>query len=146
MSRSMRQPAVVVGVSGSRASAAALLWAAAEARQRSARLRVVRSWDLECTAAYAAVAGSLTADQQRGAACEGLAAEVRATFGEMVPDAVAAELKEGIAERTLVDLSADADLLVLGSGSPAAESAGPVIRACLSHAHCPVVVVRPADQ
>ena len=52
---------------------------------------------------------------------------MRATFGEMVPDAVAAELKEGVAERTLVDLSADADLLVLGSGSPAAEPAGPGI-------------------
>ncbi|MDQ2876841.1 MAG: universal stress protein [Actinomycetota bacterium] len=146
MSSSMRQSAVLVGVSGSRASAAALRWAAAEARRRSARLRVVRTWDREFTAAYAPAARSLTPDQQRGAACEGLAAEVRATFGEMVPDAVAAELKEGMAERTLVELSADADLLVLGSGSPADEPAGPVVRACLSHAHCPVVVVRPADQ
>jgi nucleotide-binding universal stress UspA family protein len=143
---STRQSAVVVGVSGSRASAAALRWAAAEARRRSVRLRVVRSWDLAFTAAYSAAAGSLTPDQQRGAASEGLAAAVRATFGAMVPDAVGAELREGHAERTLVDLSADAGLLVLGSGSPPAESAGPVIRACLSRAHCPVVVVRAADQ
>jgi nucleotide-binding universal stress UspA family protein len=146
MNRSTRQPAVVVGVSGSRASGAALEWAAAEARRRCARLRVVRSWDRDFHAAYAPAASSLTPDQQRGAACAGLAAAMWAAFGAMVPDAVAAELTEGTAERTLVDLSADADLLVLGSGSPAAESAGPVIRACLSHAHCPVVVVHPADQ
>ena len=64
----------------------------------------------------------------------------------MVPDEVATELTEGVAGRTLVNLSADADLLVLGSGSPAAESVGPAIRACLSHARCPVVLVRPAGQ
>jgi nucleotide-binding universal stress UspA family protein len=64
----------------------------------------------------------------------------------VVPGEVATELTEGGAGRTLVDVSADADLLVLGSGSPAAESVGPVIRACLSHAHCPVVIVRPGRQ
>jgi nucleotide-binding universal stress UspA family protein len=143
---STRQSAVVVGVSGSRASAAALRWAAAEARRRSAPLRVIRSWHRQFHADYAPAAGWLTPDQQRGAATAELAAEVRAAFGAVVPDEVAAELTEGSAGRTLVDLSADADLLVLGSGSPAAESVGPVIRACLSHAHCPVVVVRPAGR
>jgi nucleotide-binding universal stress UspA family protein len=143
---STRQSAVVVGVSGSRASAAALRWAAAEARRRSARLRIVRSWHRQFHAAYSPAAGWLTPDQQRGAATAELAAEVRAAFGAVVPDEVAAELTEGSAGRTLVDLSADADLLVLGSGSPAAESVGPVIRACLNHAHCPVVVVRPAGR
>jgi nucleotide-binding universal stress UspA family protein len=143
---STRQSAVMVGVCGSRASAAALQWAAAEARRRCARLRVVRTWDRQFHAAYSPAAGWLTPDQQRGAATAELTAEVRTAFGAAVPDEVAAELAEGSAGRTLVDLSADADLLVLGSGSPAAESVGPVIRACLSHAHCPVVVVRPAGQ
>ena len=143
---STRQSAVVVGVSGSRASGAALQWAAAEARRRSAPLRIVRSWDRQFHADYSPAAGWLTPDEQRGAATAELAAEVRAAFGAVVPDEVATELTEGVAGRTLVNLSADADLLVLGSGSPAAESVGPVIRACLSHAHCPVVLVRPADQ
>ena len=143
---STRQSAVVVGVSGSRASGAALQWAAAEARRRSAALRIVRSWDRQFHADYSPAAGWLTPDQQRGAATAELAAEVRAAFGAVVPDEVATELTEGVAGRTLVNLSADADLLVLGSGSPAAESVGPVIRACLSHAHCPVVLVRPAGQ
>jgi len=48
-------------------------------------------------------------------------------------------------ERALVDSSAAADLLVLGSesGLTAGRSAGPVIRACLSRAYCPVVVISP---
>ena len=64
------------------------------------------------------------------------------------------ELVEGAAERVLADASADADLLVLGSGSqsPVAQvdpqivdrPTGPVIRACLSHARCPVVIISPA--
>jgi Universal stress protein family len=43
-----------------------------------------------------------------------------------------------------VDASAGADLLVLGSASGrlAGRSAGPVIRTCLSRAHCPLVAVR----
>jgi len=50
-----------------------------------------------------------------------------------------------VAERVLVDLSAGADLLVLGSASGLTDgrSIGPVIRGCLSRAHCPVVVVGP---
>lgn len=48
---------VVVGVSGSSASAGALRWAADEARRRHAALRVVRSWHAEVHAPYAAAAG-----------------------------------------------------------------------------------------
>jgi nucleotide-binding universal stress UspA family protein len=147
---SVSQPAaagaVVVGVSGSRASAAALRWAADEARRRNARLHVVRSWDREFDAAYSPAADWLTPAQQCAAAGEGLAAAMRAAFGDVIPDGVATELAEGTAERTLVDLSADADLLVLGSATPAAGPVGPVIRACLSHARCPVVVVGSAER
>jgi nucleotide-binding universal stress UspA family protein len=139
-----RQPTIVVGVSGSRASVAALRWAADEAERRPAGLRVVRSWDPQYRAPYAALDGLLTADQQRAVARQDLAAALCATFGSPAPIGVAAELVKGVAERTLVDLSAGADLLVLGATSrPALSgcSAGPVIRACLSGAHCPVVVV-----
>ena len=139
-----RQPTIVVGVSGSRASAAALSWAAAEARRRRARLRVVRSWaPLHC-APYAPVEGREAAGQQRAIARRDLAAALRAAFGSAVPNGVAGELVEGAAERTLVDRSAGADLLVLGATSPPSlvgRSVGPVIQVCLSRAHCPVVVV-----
>jgi len=74
--------------------------------------------------------------------------------GGAASPAVSTELVEGAPERVLADASADADLLVLGSGSqsPVAHvdpqivdrPTGPVIRACLSHARCPVVIISPA--
>jgi nucleotide-binding universal stress UspA family protein len=140
---SVRRPVVVVGVSGSRASAAALRWAAGEARRRHARLRVVRTWDPEFGAPYAPAGLRPTAGEQRECAGASLAGLIRATFGHQVPAWVTAELAQGVAERVLVDRSAGADLLVLGSAappSPTARSIGPVIRACLSRAQCPVVV------
>ena len=139
----MSQPAVVVGVSGSRASVAALRWAVDEAQRRHALLRIVRCWDPVTRAPCAPAEGQLTRAQQREAASKSLAALMRAEFGTEAPAGVMAELAQGTAERTLVDRSAGADLLVLGSESPPAatgRSIGPVVRACLSRAACPVVV------
>jgi nucleotide-binding universal stress UspA family protein len=143
------RPAVIVGVSGSKASSRALLWAAQEARRRHARLRVVRTWDPEFDAVYASAGERLTPDQQREAASGSLAAAVLTAFGSQTPDGMVTELAEGIAERALADLSVGADLLVLGSAAlttPTGRSIGPVVRGCLSRAHCPVVVVCPEEQ
>src|SRR5262249_24156422 len=133
----------VVGVSGSRASGAALSWAAEEARLRGARLHVVRVWDpARHTAPYAAVGATPTGEEELASARDGLAAAIRAEFGPATPDGVTAEMAEGVAERVLVDRSADADLLVLGVSTPtwmAGRSAGPVVRACLARAWCSVV-------
>jgi len=139
----VRQPRIVVGVSGSRASAAALRWAADEAQRCNGQLRIVRIWEAECSAAYAPRRQREPEQQQARAASE-LAATVREAFGARPPDNVIVELAEGKAERALVERSAGADLLVLGSKSPpslAGHSIGAVIRTCLSRAHCPVVVV-----
>jgi nucleotide-binding universal stress UspA family protein len=141
-------PAVVVGVSGSAASADALRWAADEADRRHDMLRVVRSWSAEPRAFYAHPAGGpQAAALQHCQASEGLAATLRAVLGSRRRDNVSSEVVEGITERVLVDQSAGADLLVLGSasGMMAGRSIGPVIRGCLSRAHCPVVVVGPKD-
>lgn len=146
--RSVRRPVVVVGVSGSRASAAALRWAAAEARRRHARLRVVRTWDPEFDAPYAPAGQRPAPGEQRESAGASLTSQLRATFGRQTPAWVTAELARGVAERVLVDRSAGADLLVLGSAappSPTARAVGPVVRACLSRSQCPVVVCA-ADQ
>jgi len=139
-------PAVVVGVSGSAASASALRWAADEADRRHDTLRVVRSWSAEPHAFYAHPPSSpQEAALQHRQASEGLTTTLRAVLGSRRRDNVSSEVVEGMAERVLVDQSAGADLLVLGSatGLMAGRSIGPVIRGCLSRAHCPVVVVGP---
>ncbi len=145
---SVTEPVVVVGVSGSRASAAALRWAADEADRRQARLRVVRGWSPVFDAPYAPADIRPAPELQRQAAGEALSALLRRVFGSRLPQRVTAELAEGVAERLLVAASAEADLLVLGSAvqpCSRARSVGPVVRACLSRAQCPVVVVSPAQ-
>jgi nucleotide-binding universal stress UspA family protein len=138
-------PAIVTGVSGSLASTRALRWAADEASRRHGRLKVVLAWQTQPRAFYAPVVTpqELTARHQQ--AVDALAATVRAVLGTEVAARVTTEVIEGNPERALVDSSAGADLLVLGSASRrlAERSIGPVVRTCLSRAHCPVVVVGP---
>jgi nucleotide-binding universal stress UspA family protein len=58
--------------------------------------------------------------------------------------AVRTEIAEGLAARILLDRCAGADMLVLGTAADsqgASRSAGPVIRALLRRAPCPVVVI-----
>jgi nucleotide-binding universal stress UspA family protein len=144
----MRRPIIVVGVSGSRASAAALRWAADEALRRHGQLHVVLVWSPQHRAAYAPPLQPPDAQQQMLHARRMLAATVQAVLGVAPRDEVMIEIAEGTPERVLADRSAGADLLVLGSASAQAltgRSIGPVIRACLSHAHCPVVIVSIED-
>ena len=146
------QPAILVGVSGSGASLAALRWAAVEARRRDARLRVIQAW--EPRPAHAPYAAATDDDSSAGTAAGHLARLVRATIGSPADAGIDVEVVAGPPGRILVDASADAGLLVLGSGgqtpfTPAVDQQaerpiGPVIRACLSHAHCPVLVISPA--
>jgi nucleotide-binding universal stress UspA family protein len=143
MDNPVGSPVIVAGVSGSPASARALRWAADEARRRHGRLKVVLAWRIQQRAYYAPAPGQheVVARQQR--ARDGLAATVRAVLGPELAAEVTTEVTEGNPERALVDSSAGADLLVLGaaSGQPTGRSLGPVVRTCLSRAHCPVVVV-----
>ncbi|HXP18425.1 MAG TPA: universal stress protein [Streptosporangiaceae bacterium] len=154
MDRSGQQPVILVGVSGSGASLAALHWAAQEARRQGAALRVIEAWQSHPARAHYAAAGNIHVRVSEAMAVAHLAAEVRAVVGEPASVDMTVELAEGTAERILADASADASLLVLGAGSlpsyadhvdslPADRPVGPVIRACLSHARCPVVVIGP---
>lgn len=139
-----RQPHVVVGVSGSPASQAALAWAAGEAELRGATLHVVRAWEpARQTAPYATVGARPTGTEDEDAARDGLATAMLAAFGPVPPGGVTTELSAGAPERVIVARSADADLLVLGS-TPAAfgdDEPGSIVRACLKLVICPVVVI-----
>jgi nucleotide-binding universal stress UspA family protein len=138
-----RQQAIVVGVSASPASRAALSWAAEEARLRGAKLHVVRAWEPARPAPYAASGTLPTDEEQQVTARDSLVAVMQAEFGPVVPDRVTFELARGVPERVLVDRSAHAGLLVLGVTTPAwaGRSAGPVVRACVARARCPVVII-----
>ena len=132
-------PRIVAGVHGTAASDAALDWAAREARLRHAQLHLVLARDpaVSRRAPYAhpAVPASGDADTVRLAG-----AAVRAA--QMLPQGrVTTELADGLPARILADRAAGASLLVLGAAP--AGFLGPVARACLRHAPCPVVIVVP---
>ena len=147
----MTEPAeqrIVVGVKRSAASLAALRWAAAEARLRHATLHVVHAWEPAIRrASYAILGDSPAGGQERLRARDNLAAIMLAAFGADMPAGITAEITEGMAERVLADRSRDADLLVLGAAADAGTTgrpAGPVIRACMRSARCPLVIITAA--
>jgi nucleotide-binding universal stress UspA family protein len=144
---------IVVGVDGSDAAREALRWAAEEARLRSTSLVAVYAWSfippqpIGDPGMLAVPAGDLPGqlDAEREAA--------RATFDQAVADALGAEsgieierkLVEGDAYDVLVAESEAAELVVVGShGRSGIRAAllGSVSRHVVSHASCPVVVVK----
>jgi nucleotide-binding universal stress UspA family protein len=142
------QQRIVVGVKRSAASLAALRWAAAEARLRHAALHVVHAWEPAARrASYAILGDSPPGGQERLRARDNLAAIMLAAFGTDVPTGMTAEITEGMAERVLADRSREAGLLVLGAAADARTTgrpAGPVIRACMRSARCPLVIITAA--
>jgi nucleotide-binding universal stress UspA family protein len=139
-----RQQGIIVGVSGSAASRAALGWAAGEARLRGAALDVVHVWDPVPYRAPYAPPSRQTREQQHRAAHSRLADALRGAFGPATPGWVTAELAEGVPERVLVQRSRGTGLLVIGATAPADpldSPAGPVARACIAHSHCPLVII-----
>jgi nucleotide-binding universal stress UspA family protein len=136
---------VVAGVDGSAESVAALMWACREAVLRDADVHAVLAVEAACHrhASYAA---------PRHAETQGSWGAARDVLRRAVSDAsarypginVRAEVAEGLAARVLLDRSADADMLVLGRtyhDPDHQRGSGPVIRACLRSAACPVVVI-----
>jgi nucleotide-binding universal stress UspA family protein len=77
---------------------------------------------------------------------------LREAIEEVRRDQPAAEVEplvaDGPAAQVLVDMSADADMLVVGSrgrGGFAGLLLGSVSQQCVHHAHCPVTVIREPD-
>jgi nucleotide-binding universal stress UspA family protein len=130
---------ILVGVSGSPASRAALRWAADEASSRECRLRILLIWQPEQCASYAQQADRRDRNERRAQARCDLTETVWAVLGPGPWRDTTIEAVEGRIEQVLVAASEDADLLVLGSGH--ATVIGPAVRTCLTEARCPVVVV-----
>lgn len=169
---------IVVGVDASRGARTALAWAAAEAGLRQAVLQVVHAYHARELAGplYFPSQHALPASTV-GAAAQPPQQELTATLhdraefeqayrsqAEQLLDALLGELGEPLRgvevqhlvvedrrpAEALVELSVDADLLVIGSrgrGGFTSLLLGSVSHAVVLHARCPVVVVpSPDDQ
>jgi nucleotide-binding universal stress UspA family protein len=143
---------IMVGFDGSPASVGALRWAAAEARLRRMRLHVVHVRDRKAVVpAHYALPGA----RHHAADCAGQESALRALIDDVLgPDArpaVELEFADGLPARVLLDRTACAAMLVLGSTRSSGLDAGPVdqpraplgpvARECLRAALCPVVIV-----
>jgi len=139
MSTVRRSPGrIVVAVSRSTASRAAVLWAAQEAYVRQGVLLVTH---LDLTTAHA------PEPDHAAAACRRLLMEFASLASDAEPGiAVGTVLLTGGISDELIRLSRAADLLVVGidqeSHGPGPDGLGPIGDRVLHEAHCPVVLVR----
>jgi nucleotide-binding universal stress UspA family protein len=136
---------IVVGVDGSDESHRALEWAIAEASRWGASLLVVHAWRFGVSPTDPNAA---EATREIGRAAQHVVDHEVAYVRESGVE-VEGVLVFASPARALVDRSADADLLVVGSrgrGGVAATLLGSVSTACVRHARCPVVVVPATDR
>lgn len=134
---------LVVGVDGSDGSAAALTWALAEARLRSAELDLLVAWQYPVLTTLPAYGSMPTVEQMEATAQETVERSLALAGGA---DGVVVHVlvAEGPAGPGLVAAAAGADLLVVGSrghGAFAGMLLGSVSQYAVVHAPCPVVVV-----
>jgi nucleotide-binding universal stress UspA family protein len=137
---------IVVGVDGSVESAAALRWACREASLRNAEVHAVHVREANChsIASYAVPAAGRQESSEGDVDLAGLWQSVVPEQKRNPGIEIRTEVVDGLAARELLDRCAEADMLVLGTASNphgVPRSAGPVIRACLRRALCPVVVI-----
>ena len=149
--------AIVVGIDGSANARRALAVAAAEARARGARLRVITTWMVPLFEGMPMpIVGGFPVDY--GRPYEEICAAVESSSRELVEREVAEVLGadpgieieplalEGAPATVLIDASREADLLVVGSrgrGGFKGLLLGSVSQQCVHHAACPVLVVPP---
>lgn len=134
---------VVVGVDGSEPSRRALLWAAGEARRRTATLEIVHCWHPRFALPLGPAFPATERAALEEAAQEVIAGALRAVDG-CAPHAEPI-LADAPTVPTLVGASAGADLIVVGTrghGGFPGLLLGSVSTQVLHHAHCPAVIVR----
>lgn len=140
---------IVVGVDGSPQARAALEWAAAEARLRGAKLRVVHAWHLPAatygSGGFVPPVGMEWEDDLQAAARTGLDKAVDDASELLAGIDVERQLGEGPAAAVLTQAAEGADMLVVGSrglGGFKELLLGSVGHQTAQHASCPVVIVR----
>jgi nucleotide-binding universal stress UspA family protein len=138
---------IVVGVDGSPASRTALEWAGDEAVKHGSDLVVFTAW-LPIAPPLAGTSSTLPTHgviHPGESAKEQLMETIRDVLGEDPPVLVQPQVKEGNAAKLLIDLSEDADLIVVGARGHDGFTGmllGSVSQHVAAHAKCTVVVVR----
>ena len=135
---------IVVGVDGSDQSVCALLWAAQEAERRRSPLYVLTAYTVPVFAASSMDAGYATVDDSviregARAVLDEAVAHLSGRGLEVIP-----RIETGDAAGVLLDLSAEADLVVVGSrgrGGFVGRLLGSVSSALPAHAKSPTVIV-----
>ncbi len=144
-------PGITVGIDGSDNAHHALIWAMNEAVQRDVPLTVLTVhptiqgyWSRQPVT----IAGDAQRVEEARQAAEEAVAQVTKEIGADKHPQVTVRAINGFAAQALIDASADADLVVVGTrggGGFARLSLGSVSSQVIHHAQCPVVVV-PRDR
>jgi len=137
---------IVVGVDGSPDSKIALSWAAAEAADHGADLVVLNVWEhtLPPPAGSVSVSEHYVPDRSQRTA-DDLLEVIKEVLGENPPVLIQPQIKQGNPAKMLIEQSADADLLVVGTrghGGFRGLVLGSVSQHVAAYAKCPVAVVR----
>jgi nucleotide-binding universal stress UspA family protein len=148
---------IIVGVDGSAASRYALQWATEEAHRRGGSLEIVYVWHRP-VANFIPMYGPSPREELEAAAFERAEATARQTAADILAaqglgqsDHVPVEMivAEGRPVPILLETAKGADLLVVGArglGGFAEMLLGSVSQHVVSHAPCPVAVVRPTEK
>jgi nucleotide-binding universal stress UspA family protein len=139
-----RWKTIVVGVDGSPNSRTALSWAAAEAADHGSDLVVLNVWEHAVPLPAGSVSVPEVSDPGRSTA-DDLLKVIKEELGEDPAVLVQPRVVEGRAAKVLIEQSAGADLLVVGTrghGGFAGLVLGSVSQHVAAYAKCPVTVVR----
>lgn len=137
---------VIVGVDGSEPSKHALRWAQFIAHAAGSTLEAVAAWQTFGAPGWMGAAWTIMPTDWNPAqdANEMLTATIGEVFGEHPPAGLRLTVREGNAAQVLLQTSAGARMLVVGSRGHGGFSGlllGSVSAACTHHATCPVLVV-----
>lgn len=138
---------IVVGVDGSQSSKSALRWAARLLPLFDGEIQAVIAWEYPTSYGWGA---ALPSDWRPDLdAAKALEAAVDEVFGPERPPSLTCVVQEGRANYVLLEASAGADLLIVGSrghGGFAGLLLGSVSAACTEHAKCAVLVAHADPQ
>jgi nucleotide-binding universal stress UspA family protein len=135
---------ISVGVDGSPSSQQALRWAARQAELTGDELHAVIAWSVPEIYAWAPMNDEI---DWAANAQEALEQTISGALDPAVAERVQRHVIQGYPARVLLEAAADADLLVVGSrghGEFTGMLLGSVSQHAVTHARCPVVVIRDA--